>query len=181
MATLPKSAVQAAIDWYIDSLAEPLRMLNQKIHKNPELAYEEHIAHDDICYFLISQGIQTTSHAYGLLGFCYFLQFLDKQTLSYASLLGMIEDTHLEGTQFSWTASVLYFRYIFWSYPAMYLTVRLPIGKYLGATVLLWAAVLMCHAACHNFTGLVITPFFLGALEASIAPGFSLITGMWYT
>lgn len=39
----------------------------------------------------------------------------------------------------------------------------------------------MCHAACHNFTGLVITRFFLGALEASIAPGFSLITGMWYT
>ncbi|KAJ5048409.1 hypothetical protein NUH16_006908 [Penicillium rubens] len=108
-------------------------------------------------------------------------RFLDKQTLSYASLLGMIEDTHLEGTQFSWTASVFYFGYIFWSYPAMYLLVRLPIGKYLSATVLLWAAVLMCHAACHNFTGLVITRFFLGALEASIAPGFSLITGMWYT
>lgn len=70
-----------------------------------------------------------------ILGFCYFLQFLDKQTLSYASLLGMIEDTHLEGTQFSWTASVFYFRYIFWSYPAMYLLVRLPIGKYLSATV----------------------------------------------
>lgn len=140
-----------------------------------------------------------------ILGFCYFLQFLDKQTLSYASLLGMIEDTHLEGTQFSWTASVFYFGYMFWSYPTMYLSVRLPIGKYLGATVyvlphlrdsvksgretqltttscrLVWAAVLMSHAACHNFTGLVITRFFLGALEASIAPGFSLITGMWYT
>ena len=70
-----------------------------------------------------------------LLGFCYFLQFLDKQTLSYASLLGMIEDIHLEGTQFSWVASVFYFGYMFWSYPTMYLSVRLPIGKYLGATV----------------------------------------------
>ncbi|KAJ5951309.1 uncharacterized protein N7479_009722 [Penicillium vulpinum] len=108
-------------------------------------------------------------------------RFLDKQTLSYASLLGMLEDTHLEGTQFSWVASVFYFGYMFWSYPTMYLSVRLPIGKYLGTTVLVWAAVLMCHAACHNFAGLVITRFFLGALEASIAPGFSLITGMWYT
>lgn len=44
-----------------------------------------------------------------------------------------------------------------------------------------WAIVLMCHAACHDFTGLMITRFFLGAFEASIAPGFSLITGMWYT
>lgn len=70
-----------------------------------------------------------------ILGFCYFLQFLDKQTLSYASLLGMIEDTHLAGTQFSWTGSIFYFGFIFWSYPTMYLSVRLPIGKYLGATV----------------------------------------------
>ena len=39
----------------------------------------------------------------------------------------------------------------------------------------------MCHAACHNFTGLMITRFFLGAFEAAIAPGFSLVMGMWYT
>ena len=70
-----------------------------------------------------------------LLGFCYFLQFLDKQTLSYASLLGMLQDNNLHGTQFSWTASIFYFGYIFWSYPTMFLSVRLPIGKYLGATV----------------------------------------------
>ncbi|KAJ9483193.1 hypothetical protein VN97_g10219 [Penicillium thymicola] len=116
-----------------------------------------------------------------ILGFCYFLQFLDKQTLSYASLLGMIEDTRLVGTQFSWTGSIFYFGFIFWSYPTMYLSVRLPIGTYLGATVFVWAAILMCHAACHSFTGLMIARFFLGAFEASIAPGFSLITGMWYT
>lgn len=70
-----------------------------------------------------------------LLGFCYFLQFLDKQTLSYASLLGMLQDNNLHGSQFSWTASIFYFGYIFWSYPTMFLSVRLPIGKYLGGTV----------------------------------------------
>jgi hypothetical protein len=83
MATPSKNAVQTAIDQYIDSLAEPLRMLNQKvnfqlckngflpytksqIHGTPELAYEEHVAHDAICDFLQSQGIYTTRHAYGL-------------------------------------------------------------------------------------------------------------------
>ncbi|OQE06513.1 hypothetical protein PENVUL_c017G09238 [Penicillium vulpinum] len=66
MATPSKTAVQTAIDQYIDSLAEPLRMLNQKIHETPELAYEEHVAHDAICDFLQSQGIQITRHAYGL-------------------------------------------------------------------------------------------------------------------
>lgn len=70
-----------------------------------------------------------------LLGFCYFLQFLDKQTLSYASLLGMLQDNNLHGSQFSWTISIFYFGYIFWSYPTIFLSVRLLIGKYLGGTV----------------------------------------------
>jgi hypothetical protein len=39
----------------------------------------------------------------------------------------------------------------------------------------------MCHAACHNFTDLMVTRFFLGAFEAAVAPGFSLVTSMWYT
>jgi Major Facilitator Superfamily. len=39
----------------------------------------------------------------------------------------------------------------------------------------------MCHAACTNFGGLMAARFFLGVGEASIAPGFAMITGMFYT
>lgn len=46
---------------------------------------------------------------------------------------------------------------------------------------IIWATILMCHAACEDFAGLMTVRFFLGAFEASIAPGFSLITGVWYT
>ena len=38
----------------------------------------------------------------------------------------------------------------------------------------------MCHAAAKSFGGLVAARFFLGVGEAAIAPGFSLITGMFY-
>lgn len=38
----------------------------------------------------------------------------------------------------------------------------------------------MCHAACKDFTGLMTARFFLGVGEAAIAPGFTLITGMFY-
>ncbi|KAJ6134436.1 hypothetical protein N7523_000758 [Penicillium sp. IBT 18751x] len=58
-----KEQIQQAIDGYISTLVTPLRELNQKA---PELAYEEHKAHDVICDFLQSQGIPTTRHAYGL-------------------------------------------------------------------------------------------------------------------
>lgn len=37
-----------------------------QIHSTPELAYNEHVAHDTICGFLESEGIPTTRHAYGL-------------------------------------------------------------------------------------------------------------------
>ncbi|KAE8414608.1 major facilitator superfamily domain-containing protein [Aspergillus pseudocaelatus] len=61
------------------------------------------------------------------------------------------------------------------------LMVRLPIAKFLATTLFLWGAVLACHAATDNFAGLMVTRFFLGLTEAAISPGFSLITGMWYT
>lgn len=70
-----------------------------------------------------------------LLGFCYMLQFLDKLSLNYASLLGILEDVSLSGNQYSWASSVFYFGYLFWSYPTSYLVVRLPVGKYLSASV----------------------------------------------
>ncbi|RJE27541.1 Allantoate [Aspergillus sclerotialis] len=44
----------------------------------------------------------------------------------------------------------------------------------------LWGGILMCHAASRNFAGLMTARFFLGVGEAAIAPGFSLITGMFY-
>ena len=38
----------------------------------------------------------------------------------------------------------------------------------------------MCHGAVQNATGLLVARFFLGVAEAAVAPGFSLIVGMFY-
>ncbi|EXJ90893.1 hypothetical protein A1O1_03999 [Capronia coronata CBS 617.96] len=116
-----------------------------------------------------------------LMGFCYMLQFMDKLALSQATQLGLLEDLKLHGAQYSWCSSIFYFGYIAWSWPTSYLIVRFPAGKYLGVTVFCWGGILMCHAACHSFAGLMATRFFLGVGEAAVAPGFALITGMFYT
>lgn len=115
-----------------------------------------------------------------LLTLSYMLQFLDKQTLNFASVMGLIKDLHLHGIQYSLSGSMFYIGYLAFSWPASFLMVRLPIGKYLSGTCIVWAVCLACHAATKNATGLLIVRFFLGAAEASISPGFSLITGMWY-
>ena len=38
----------------------------------------------------------------------------------------------------------------------------------------------MCHGATNNYAGLMVARFFLGVTEAAVAPGFSLLTGMFY-
>lgn len=115
-----------------------------------------------------------------LLTMSYFLQFLDKQTLNFSSVMGLITDLHLKKFEYSLSSSMFYIGYLAFSWPASFLMVRLPIGKYLSGTCIVWAACLACHAATTNATGLLVVRFFLGAAEASISPGFSLITGMWY-
>ncbi|KAL3484090.1 MFS general substrate transporter [Aspergillus germanicus] len=112
---------------------------------------------------------------------CYMLQLLDKLTLNFSSQLGLIQDLDLHGSQYSWSSSIFYFGYLIWTWPSSWLVIKLPLGKYITGTVLIWGVVLMCHGACNNFGELMAARFFLGASEAAIAPGFSLIVSMFYT
>jgi MFS family permease len=107
-------------------------------------------------------------------------QGLGKRIASYLNSICSHQNQHLKGTEYSWASSIFYFGYLVWSWPSSYLAVRLPLGKYLGVTVIIWGAVLMCHGATYNYVGLMVARFFLGVTEAAVAPGFSLITGMFY-
>ena len=44
-----------------------------------------------------------------------------------------------------------------------------------------WGTVLACFAAVKNFSGAVAIRFLLGVCEASVTPGFALLTSQWYT
>ncbi|CZR68552.1 related to DAL5-Allantoate and ureidosuccinate permease [Phialocephala subalpina] len=115
-----------------------------------------------------------------VLALSYFFQFLDKTAMSYTAILGLRSDLHLTGQAYPWAASVFYFGYFAFSYPASVIMVRFPVGKFLAISVFLWAGILMCTAASHNAAGLQSARFFLGAMEASVTPGFSIITSMFY-
>ncbi|RAH68824.1 MFS transporter [Aspergillus aculeatinus CBS 121060] len=114
------------------------------------------------------------------MGICYMLQYMDKLALSQATLLNLRQDLGLRGSQYTWCSAIFYFGYLAWSWPTSYLIVRLPLGKYLAISVFLWGGILMCHAACQSFQGLITARFFLGVGEAAVAPGFGLIVGMFY-
>ncbi|KAI0844898.1 putative allantoate permease [Daldinia vernicosa] len=116
-----------------------------------------------------------------LLFLTYTFNFMDKTILSSASVFGLREDTHLEGSNYSWVSSVFYFGYFLWAYPTTLLIARLPIGKYLAANTFVWGAVVALTAACSSFGGLITVRFFLGIAEATISPALMFITSTWYT
>ncbi|WPH00622.1 Major Facilitator Superfamily [Acrodontium crateriforme] len=111
----------------------------------------------------------------------YGLNYLDKTTISYASIMNMKQDIHLVGDDYNWVSSMFYFGYLAWEYPTNLFLQRLPLAKYSGACVILWGLVLSCFAAVENYSGAIAIRFFLGVTEAAVTPGFALLTSQWYT
>lgn len=100
--------------------------------------------------------------------FVYCLQSLDKTTLSYASVFGLIKDTNLVGDQFSWLGSVVYVAQLVFQPIVAYSLVKFPLGKFISIMVLCWGAVLCGMTAAHDFGGLMAARLLLGAFEASV-------------
>ena len=110
----------------------------------------------------------------------YCLQSLDKTSLAYASVFGLIEHAHLVGEEYSWTSAIVYVAQLVWQPVVAYSLVKLPIGKFCATMVFCWGAVLCGMAAARDFGGLMAARFLLGSFEASVAPTFIAIVQMWY-
>ncbi|KAI5860179.1 major facilitator superfamily transporter allantoate [Durotheca rogersii] len=120
-------------------------------------------------------------HLMPFLCIVYGLNYLDKTTLSYASVMGIKTDIHLVGQDYSWIASMFYFGYLVWEWPTNRLLQRLPLAKYSAFNVIMWGLMLCCLAAVKDFKGAMVVRFFLGVFEAAVSPGFALFTSQWYT
>jgi hypothetical protein len=102
----------------------------------------------------------------------YFLQQLDKSTLSYASVFGLIEKAHLHGKMYSWLGSVVYLAQLVFQPLVSYLLVKVPLGKFLAVSCLLWGIALSCMTAANTFASLLVCRLFLGIFEAGIGKFF---------
>ncbi|KAK8206625.1 Allantoate permease [Zalaria obscura] len=111
----------------------------------------------------------------------YGLNYLDKTTISYASIMGIKTDIGLVNDDYQWLGSMFYFGYLAWEYPTNRLLQRLPLGKYSAINIMLWGATLSCFAAVNNYSGAIAVRFFLGVFESAVTPGFALFTSQWYT
>lgn len=111
----------------------------------------------------------------------YTLQFLDKLSLNYAAAYSFKEDLNLTGQRYSRVASIFNFGYLFWAFPSNYIIQKVPIAKYTGFMILVWAVLLIAHIGAKNYGGILVLRFILGMFEAGISPSCMMICGMFYT
>lgn len=111
----------------------------------------------------------------------YTLQFLDKLSLNYASAYTLKDDLGLTGQRYSWVAAIFNFGYLFWAMPSNYIIQKVPIAKYTGGMIFVWAIILVAHIGCKNYAGMLAVRFILGMFEAGISPSCMMICGMFYS
>ncbi|KFG86425.1 MFS allantoate transporter [Metarhizium anisopliae] len=69
-------------------------------------------------------------HIMPLICVVYFLQYIDKTSISYASVTGIQEATGLVGNQFNWVASIFFFGQLAFEFPTIRLIQLFPLAKY---------------------------------------------------
>ncbi|KAG7729687.1 hypothetical protein KL933_000767 [Ogataea haglerorum] len=109
-----------------------------------------------------------------------FLEFLDKNSLGFAAVLGLKADTHLAGNDYSNLSSIFYYGYLLGEFISFFLIPKVRIGKFVSISLLVWGALLMCLAACQSFGSLCVVRFLLGVFEACILPAFMIIASLWW-
>ncbi|KAM0426475.1 hypothetical protein ACHAPT_008166 [Fusarium lateritium] len=116
----------------------------------------------------------------------YFLQAIDKGTLSFASIMNMPADVGMAlpdgkpGPNWPWLTTCVYIGILFVEYPQNYIIARVPVAKYLSFSIVAWSIVLGCHAATSNAAGLITVRTLLGIFESACQPAFVVLSGMWY-
>ncbi|KAI0771463.1 MFS general substrate transporter [Trametes elegans] len=106
----------------------------------------------------------------------YFTQFLDKTSLNYASIMGF----PIKGQQYNLVSLAFYLGFLVWEFPTVYISQKLRVAKYLGANIIVWGIILMCHAAATSFGAFFALRFLLGMCESCVAPILILIISMFY-
>ncbi|EPY51244.1 cysteine transporter [Schizosaccharomyces cryophilus OY26] len=106
--------------------------------------------------------------------------YIDKATLSYSSILGLFEDTHITKDQYNNLNTLFYVGYIIGQIPGHLLLQRFPVGKFVAGSTALWTIIIFLHCTAYNYSGLMALRFFLGLVESTLLPTMEATLGMFF-
>ena len=105
---------------------------------------------------------------------------VDRNSISYAAVYGLITDLELTDREFSWSVSMFYVGQLISQYPAAYSLSCSRIIRFIGTNVITFGVIEICLAMSMNFPFLAIYRFLLGAYQAVVSPAFIILTSKWY-
>ncbi|GAA5950668.1 hypothetical protein JCM3765_000572 [Sporobolomyces pararoseus] len=111
-----------------------------------------------------------------ILAAVYFSQFLDKNSLNYASVLNL----PITGEKYNLIVLAFYLGYLVFEIPQSIVAQKFPLAKYLGVNIILWAAALTLHAVSGNFAPFFVFRVLLGVFESVVSPVLIALVASFY-
>lgn len=120
-------------------------------------------------------------HVIPFLCIMYLLAFLDRVNIANANVFGLSEELDLLRDNRYNTALVIFFvPYILFEIPSNILLKKMKPRIWLSICMFGFGVVTMLQGFVQNYSGLLVTRFFLGVFEAGMFPGAFYLIGMWY-
>ena len=114
-----------------------------------------------------------------LLILCYFIAFLDRVNIGFASLT-MNTDLGLTATIFGQAAGVFFVSYVLFEVPSNLALEKFGASKWIARIMLTWGLLSGCMALVQNEWSFMLVRFLLGAAEAGFFPGIIFYFTLWF-
>lgn len=113
------------------------------------------------------------------LSLCYFVNFLDRTSVSYAALQ-MNHAVGLTPTQFGWGAGLLFVSYCVFEVPSNLAMYRFGARRWIARIMITWGLAAMAMALTSGPISFYALRFLLGAFEAGFFPGVMWYISIWF-
>ncbi|KAH7193673.1 major facilitator superfamily domain-containing protein [Fusarium flagelliforme] len=115
-----------------------------------------------------------------IMAIVYLFQYVDKNSISYAAVFGLITDLELTERDFSWAVSSFYIGQLISQFPTACWLSYSRIIIFIGTTLVAGGIVEICIAFAENLPVLAALRYGLGFAQAAVSPAFIILTSNWY-
>ena len=112
-------------------------------------------------------------------GLMFFINYLDRTAVSFASPNGMNDDLGITAAQFGFASGVFFIGYLILEVPSNLALNKFGARKWLARIMVSWGIVALLFTWMQNFEQLVAIRVLLGIAEAGFFPGAILFLSMW--
>ncbi|GKT04477.1 MFS transporter [Furfurilactobacillus entadae] len=122
---------------------------------------------------------KVTRHILPYLFVIYFIAFLDRSSITYASIGGLDKDLGLTAAIYGFIAGIFFIGYFLFGIPGNMMLEKIGARRWLAFILVFWGAITLATGFVTSISALVVLRFLLGVSEAGLFPGMTLYITYW--